>query len=248
MRFRKNEGNYFAFFMSDINELIREDKVLLVQQLVTSEPKLVFKQDEDGRFPLHWAVSSGNLQIVDIILQVPKIDVDEMIDNSGWLPLHIASSIGNITIFDKLMNLTPQPDINLTTGQGTNCLLLAISKNHYNLVVKIIEQYKANVKSKDNFGRQGLHRASAIGSLPLVELLVGTNKIQINAKDNQGWTALHYAFAEGHGNVAVYLLAQGADISLQSSDGDTADALGDKATIDHVRDHVKNKTSFGHSD
>lgn len=224
---------------ANINELIRDNKVLLVEEIIKNDAKVIFKPDDDGRYPLHWAVSSNNPQIVDIILRVPDIDIDEMIDNSGWLPLHIASSIGNMIIFDKLINLPIKPDINLTTNQGTNCLLLSISKNHYNIVSRLIVDLKANIRAKDNFGRSGLHRASAIGSLPICKLLVESGKVNINGKDNQGWTCLHYAMAEGHPEVAIYLIEHDADVTVVSDDGETPEQVANKLIVEAVSDYFQ---------
>ena len=43
---------------------------------------------QDGRTPLHWACTSGSLEIVRYLLD-QKVEVDAK-DSAGWTPLHIA--------------------------------------------------------------------------------------------------------------------------------------------------------------
>ena len=46
---------------------------------------------QDGRTPLHWACTSGTLEIVRYLLdQNAEVDVR---DSSGWTPLHIAGLV-----------------------------------------------------------------------------------------------------------------------------------------------------------
>ena len=63
-----------------------------------------------------------------------------------------------------------------------------------------------------------LHRAAAIGSVPIVKLLLD-NKSPLNATDVSGYTALHHAIAEGHGDTALVLLKAGAESDKQDVDG-----------------------------
>lgn len=208
-----------------IHESIRSNKALLVQQLINENPNLLFRKDEDERTPLHWACTMNNDEIIKILLRprngIDEIDIDEMVDSSGWTPIHIVAALGNVLILDQLMKLEPTPDINLATNQGTTALHLAISKNHYVMVEKLVVEYKCSCRVKDKNGYTGLHRAASIGSQPIVKMLVEHGKININAKDTNGWTSLHHALAEGHGDVALLLVKLGADPAIQNNDSET---------------------------
>lgn len=46
---------------------------------------------KDGRTPLHWACTSGSLEIVRYLLD-QKAEVD-LQDHAGWTPLHIAGQL-----------------------------------------------------------------------------------------------------------------------------------------------------------
>lgn len=208
-----------------IHEAVREGKLLLVNHLVDEDGKLLFLKDDDGRIPLHWACSGNNLEMVEILVReragVKPYDMDELEDASGWTPIHIAASVGNPQILDLLMKASAEtPDIDLVTGQGTTALYLAISKNHYDVVRKLVDDYKCLCRVKDKKGLSPLHRAASIGSQPIVKLLVEKGKVNVNAKDGQGWTSLHHALAEGHGDTAVLLVQLGADPELANDDGE----------------------------
>ncbi|KAH9902976.1 ankyrin repeat-containing domain protein [Cubamyces lactineus] len=60
----------------------------LVRSLVSQDPKLVNAIDEDGRTPLHWAASSGSVDIARYLID-QGADVNRG-DSGGWSPLHIA--------------------------------------------------------------------------------------------------------------------------------------------------------------
>ena len=56
-----------------------------------NDPKLSKRQDDDGRYPIHWAASSNNLEIVQLLADQPSFDPDVQV---GFLclPPPLASS------------------------------------------------------------------------------------------------------------------------------------------------------------
>lgn len=95
---------------------------------------------------------------------------------------------------------------------------------------------------KDKRGQLPLHRAAAIGSVPMVNLML-ENKSPLNATDISGLTALHHgkfaaflfgleddgldadllkAISEGHGDTALALLKAGAEADKRDVDGNLA--------------------------
>ena len=55
-----------------------------------------------------------------------------------------------------------------------------------------------SARVRDKRGQYALHRAAAVGSVPMVNLLL-QHRSPLNATDLAGYTALHHAVAEGHG-------------------------------------------------
>ena len=85
---------------------------------------------------------------------------------------------------DELTNL-PHPDFS-----GQTALHFTASKNNLETARKLIS-HKASARVKDKRGQLPLHRAAAIGSVPMVNLLL-ESKSPLNATDVAGLTALHH--------------------------------------------------------
>lgn len=75
----------------------------------------------------------------------------------------------------------------------------------------------ASTRVRDKRGQYPIHRAAAVGSVPMVKLLL-KNRSPLNATDGEGYTPLHHAVAEGHGDTAVALLKEGADHTLKTAE------------------------------
>lgn len=106
-------------------------------------------------------------------------------------------------------------------------------------VARRLLSQKASARVKDKRGQLALHRAAAIGSVPMVTLLLD-NKSPLNATDISGYTALHHgddlgrvhwgdmcidssaAISEGHGDTALLLLRAGAESDKRDIDGHLA--------------------------
>lgn len=211
-----------------------------VQETVEQSPEDMFKRDGDGRIPLHWAVSFQYKEIILYLLShMRETNLDEYKDASGWTPFHIACAVGNLNIVQELYERIVEPDVNLQTNQGVTALHLAVSKKHVS-VCQFLLDHKASVRIKDSKSQLPLHRAAAIGSPVLVELLCKKNS-PVNTADVNGWTPLFHAFAEGHGDVAVILVEKfGADDQLEDPKGLKAI---DYALNEQVRNYYKNHLS-----
>ncbi|KAI1840498.1 hypothetical protein JX265_008605 [Neoarthrinium moseri] len=214
--------------------------VAAVESLLNADPKNARRQDDDGRLPIHWAASSNQPEIVQLLAQQKDFDPD-VEDASGWTPLMIAASVKD---GEKLvaMLLGWGADVNQTNNSGQTALHFVASKNNME-VARMFFDHKppASARVRDKRGQYPLHRAAAIGSVPMVNLLL-KNKSPLNATDTAGYTALHHAMAEGHGDTAVALLKAGAETGKKDSDGYTAlDLAPDKEVKKYVAREAENE-------
>jgi len=83
--------------------------------------------------------------------------------------------------------------------ENKTALHFTASKNNLDIARRLLENKPpASTRVKDKRGQYPIHRAAAVGSVPMVELLL-KHKSPINATDVAGQTPLHHAIAEGHG-------------------------------------------------
>jgi 26S proteasome non-ATPase regulatory subunit 10 len=108
------------------------------------------------------------------------------------------------------------------------------SKNNLDITRRLFDaKPPASARVKDKRGQYAIHRAAAVGSAPMVELLL-KNKSPINATDVAGQTPLHHAVAEGHGDTAVALLKAGAETDKKDTDGFLALELAPDAQVSEL--------------
>ncbi|KAK1975510.1 ankyrin repeat-containing domain protein [Colletotrichum cereale] len=122
---------------------------------------------------------------------------------------------------EVLVNLLLQKgaDVNLKNHNEQNVLHFVASKNNLDVAKTLISHDPpVSTRVRDKRGQYAIHRAAAIGSVPMVVLLI-RNKSPLNATDASGYTALHHAIAEGHGDTAVALLKAGAEVDKKDNDG-----------------------------
>ncbi|OJZ88166.1 hypothetical protein ASPFODRAFT_531630 [Aspergillus luchuensis CBS 106.47] len=131
----------------------------------------------------------------------------------------IASSLKNAEgdpIIDLL--LKKGADVSTKSVSGQNALHFATSKANLSTVRTLIAN-KCSARVKDRRGQLPLHRAAAIGSSPIIKILLEDGKSPVNATDVDGLTALHHAVSEGHGDAAITLLKAGAEADKRDSNG-----------------------------
>ncbi|KAK7757864.1 putative ankyrin-repeat protein [Diatrype stigma] len=175
-----------------------------------ADPKLARLRDDDGRLPIHWAASSNQTAIVLLLAQQKDFDPDAE-DASGWSLLMIAASVKDGEAIVDLL-LQKGADVNQKNHNGQTAMHFVASKNNLEVARKLLENKPpASTRVRDKRGQYPLHRAAAVGSVPMINLLL-KNRSPLNATDVAGYTALHHAIAEGHGDAAVALLKAGAEV------------------------------------
>ncbi|KAK9463947.1 ankyrin repeat-containing domain protein, partial [Lipomyces oligophaga] len=225
-----------------LHSAVRENKELTVRSILRTSPAVVFQRDDDSRTALFWAVSTGHPALVQLLLTTAKenssskheFDIDDC-DEAGWTVAHVASSVGHEEIMEMI--LAYEPDLTVQTNAGQTALHYAVSKGRLEIARRLAEACPAAVRIRDKRGLLPLHRAAAIGSVPLIKLLIEPPaRGPINTTDKDRWSPLFHASAEGHGDAALALLRAGADPDLRDSEGHS---FLDVAPDDKVRTWIK---------
>ncbi|TQS33093.1 hypothetical protein Golomagni_06575 [Golovinomyces magnicellulatus] len=208
------EGDRFP-----LHTAAREGKVNVVEALLKTNPKLSKVKDDDGRYAIHWAASANNLDIVVLLANQSGFDPDVQ-DGSGWTPLMISASVPESEAVLQVL-LKADADVNEKStyiiANYKDSTLTVFCRQQWSAKLLIDAKPPASTRVRDRRGQYPIHRAAAVGSVPIVLLLL-KNRSPLNATDNEGYTPLHHAIAEGHGDTAVALLKEGADFTLKNTD------------------------------
>ncbi|KZT20488.1 ankyrin [Neolentinus lepideus HHB14362 ss-1] len=199
-----------------VHSAAQKNQLSLIRTLVSEDPKLVDAVDADQRTPLHWAASTGSLDVARyLLLQGAQVDKP---DGSGWTALHIAGADIKKTN-DK--GLTPLRSRRRCKRDMTGC----------SLCFGVQEVLQINVKDRAN--QTPLHRAATTGSTGLIKVLLnppeGSPKTRLNTGDRIGNTPLHLAMESAHAEAAVLLIEAGADrgrVNLEDQIPEQVDGVG----------------------
>lgn len=194
--------------------------------------------DNNGYGLMHAAATSGNVQLIDWLLQqgLPASDPDR----STVTPLFCAAEAGQFAAVKMLWELTPDKHhdqegltalmaaakagdremliwlkaqgvpLNLRDSDGDNALIQAATAGQFDTLKFLAEQ---GLDLKQNNARYGTLLTSAVksGNLELVKWLVEQQGADIKVVSPFGWTALHFAAYGNHEAIVRYLLGRGAD-------------------------------------
>ncbi len=153
----------------------------LMQQLMHLSPDSAHldAEDERGVMPLHIAIEKGHTNIVKLLLESGKVDINTQ--SAGETPLHIAIRKGHANIVELLLK-DPKINPNLKDTDGESPL----------------HQVASMAPPLD-----GLKHSER---LRMAELLMNYPRINIDCIDEKGYTPLHLALKKSYIKVADLLL------------------------------------------
>ncbi|PTB38413.1 hypothetical protein M441DRAFT_174273, partial [Trichoderma asperellum CBS 433.97] len=159
---------------------------------VKKRPK-VDLQDIYGRAPLTYAVWSGDVTLVQLLIKAgARAHLRDEVDGT---PLAYAFCNGNVHIIDLLAKKQRAIDVE---GDINRLLLSAAEKGHEEVVALLLKTNRANIEARTEARTQYLHIW------------------------DKGETALMVASRGGHEVTVKLLLEAGADINAKNSYGNTA--------------------------
>lgn len=138
------------------------------------------------------AISQGDIDKIDSLLDEKLVDVDSVFSESGDTALIIASEKGNLEAVRLLLDYNA--DFSLKDRAGNNALIRAAKNGWFDVVEELLHQ-GANINSTNNFNKTALMEAAENGHLRVVKLLLKKGA-KPSVKDNSGKTALDLVKAE----------------------------------------------------
>ncbi|MDB6096769.1 MAG: hypothetical protein JWM09_1047, partial [Francisellaceae bacterium] len=141
--------------------------------------------DDNGRTVLHYASTYHQLDIIKILCDERKMDIN-MVDLNDYIPLSEA-----------------------IRGYGYFCEM--IQNGNYLNTIKYLVENKSNLDHSDNNGFTLVMLAASLGRKEVIELLFEKGA-KIDIKDKQGNTALIYAIKNNHFLIAEWLIEKNVNI------------------------------------
>jgi ankyrin repeat protein len=176
--------------------------------------------DDYNQAPLHWAATNGNIELTDLLLTTPGIDVG-LKGRWGWNALHFAASSGKSGEC-KVSELLIQAEINPLLAEVDGWIPIHLAARH-NFDVELLqllwEQGRDSLKTRAHDGRTALHFAR--GHHKALKWLLKHGS-EVDAVDDNGDTTLMLSASDGSGDAICVLLANGANPMLVDSEGETA--------------------------
>lgn len=199
---------------SDIHEQVWKNDVARVRELVANGADLEIVVEECT--PLYLACLKGHVECARILLDVggAKVDGDSP-------PIFAAAGKGNLELVNLLLQHNANPSAVSTQHAGCCALHIAAEKNFVDVVERLLQ---AGVEVDIRSTRQQLTpliSAACCGSLAAVDALLKAGG-NINAQSSTGNTALMLAIDRGKIDVALRLIAAGADLEIRGQKGWTA--------------------------
>jgi uncharacterized protein len=190
----------------------------------------VNKPEPDGTTALHWAVRTGDLDIVNLLLRAGAKST--VTNRYGVTPLALAAINGNGRVIEALLKAGADP--NTATAEGETALMTAARTGRVD-AVKVLAAHGANVNAREHWlGETALMWASSENHSDVVRTLVEAGA-DIDARSNVldapvlefprsggpnsplprgGWTSLMFAARDGALEAARTLAELGANLNL----------------------------------
>lgn len=163
--------------------------------------------------PLHYSVHHSNLEILKFLL-ANNAEVNTKAQHNAT-PLHTAAAEGDLTIVKFL--LLKGADMNSKDVQGILPEHVAAQCGHlaiYEFLLRL--RYSEHPQSV-----QFCEHDFVSFFFCMHYLFLNPEMCTVNLKDRQGRTFLHFACQYGHGDLAVFLVNQGANIYAKDKKGKT---------------------------
>nr|XP_054775105.1 ankyrin-1-like [Lytechinus pictus] len=182
-----------------------------VTKYLISQGAEVKQRNNDGVTALHVAAKNGHLHVFKFLLN-QGAEVNKG-NNDGWTALHIAARNGNLDVVKYLIRQGATVD-----KRDNHCAtaVYGASQNGHIDVIKYLISQGAAVNEGDINGWTALHIASQNGHIEVIKYLIILSGY-IRAENEVG--DIHLAIQHGQTTAIELLVSHGADLNVQSADG-----------------------------
>lgn len=204
---RNNNGD------SPLDYAVKEGHTTLVKYILKRAGKRLMPRERDRRTYVHLAAITGDVLMLDYLLQVlPEVDMGTA---GGDTPLHLASLHGNTDAVHFLLKRGAEN--NKPNYYGNTPLHLASLRGNINTLHELLE-HDAQVNSYNTEGNTPLHLASIQAKANVVRCLIKYGA-DIDVRNREKDTPLQLAATKGDLEVMRILLEANANVNLSNRYG-----------------------------
>eukprot|EP01125_Pyxidicula_operculata_P002917 TRINITY_DN1284_c2_g2_i1.p1 TRINITY_DN1284_c2_g2~~TRINITY_DN1284_c2_g2_i1.p1 ORF type:complete len:761 (+),score=173.92 TRINITY_DN1284_c2_g2_i1:292-2283(+) len=228
----------------EIFESVRQNNLILTENLIKFYHQDVNASEMFGRKPLHWASLSGHHKMAELLCEY-NADVNTK-DERMWTPLHWACNGNHLELVKVLIKwkadrstrtIEGKLPLDLTTDQEIIKLVKLNDTNFdssldiwpiiemgdlKSLQMLFLREDPESILQKRNiWNRTALHTASMFGKNEIVECLL-QHQAEVNVCDTNGWTALHWACNNNFPHIIEKLLMWNANAFITNNRNKTA--------------------------
>jgi ankyrin repeat protein len=206
---RNNNGD------SPLDCAIRGGHTAPVRYILERAGRRLMHRKGDGRTYVHVAAITGDVLMLDYLLQVlPEVNIGTA---GGDSPLHLAALHGNTDAVRFL--LTRGAKNSTPNNYGNTPLHLASLRGNINTLRALIE-HNAQVNARNSEGNTPLHLAAIQGKADVARCLINYGA-DVNIRNREKDTPLLLAATKGDLEVMRILVAANADVNLSNRYGNT---------------------------
>ena len=122
-------------------EAVKQNNINKVRDMIAtagaSASQLVNSRSGDGRSSLHMAALWSQVDILNVLLDVPNVDIN-IRDNNDWTPIHIASINNKLEALVVLVQRGG--DIHLRNNEGRTAMFYGHRDGHTRIIDYLVSQ------------------------------------------------------------------------------------------------------------
>ena len=172
-----------------------------------------------GRSLLHFACGSGNVKLIELVLQRKLVDPVIDRDACGCTPLHIAALCGHNEVINML-TFTFNCPVDCKNEGAEIPLHAACINGHINVVELLVLEHNADLNAHNFQSDSPLQLAAVFGHTNVIKTLISDYNCNPHEKGFEGTTILHKACNFGHVELTEILITDfGLDPMCVDDDG-----------------------------
>jgi ankyrin repeat protein len=209
-KYGRNEEELYRYY----KQLIDEGKPSNIKNEIT--PMFKDKRKSDDLHQLFMlAIKSGNIEKIRVFLD-GGININTR-GFSGETYFYYAVYTDNADVVNLF--LERGADINVVDDDGNTPLHKAVLHSKLNSLRALLER-GADINTENASKNTPLISAIIDNNRAIIELLLNNSRLDINHQNVDGSTALHAALDLGNNDIALLLIAHGANLSLANKEGE----------------------------